>query len=151
LTGKNHDWLSQLEQQPVSELPVIMVVDDSLSARKSLAMLLKDAGFEVHTAIDGIDAMRQIEKKLPHLIITDLEMPRMNGMELASAIVSHNETAHIPVIMITSRSTQKHRVEAAAAGVSAYLTKPWNENELLDHVETLLGEVANQSLQTTVL
>ncbi|WP_083610045.1 hybrid sensor histidine kinase/response regulator [Neptunomonas phycophila] len=150
LTGQNHNWLSQLEQQPVSELPLIMVVDDSLSARKSLALLLKDAGFEVCTAIDGVDAIRQIEKKAPHLIVTDLEMPRMNGMELASTVISRSELADIPVMMITSRSTQKHRVEAAAAGVSVYLTKPWNENELLDHVEALLGKVANKSLQAVM-
>ncbi|KXJ52193.1 MAG: hybrid sensor histidine kinase/response regulator [Neptuniibacter sp. Phe_28] len=123
------------------ELPRILVVDDSLSARKTLETLLKDTGYEVMTAIDGLDALNQMRKRPPDLVITDMEMPRMGGIELSTVIRNRNETAHLPVIMITSRSTEKHRTEAVDAGVSAYLTKPWSENQLLDQIDDLLAEV----------
>jgi len=123
------------------ELPRILIVDDSLSARKTIETLLKDTGYEVMTAIDGLDALNQMRKRQPDMVITDMEMPRMGGVELATVIRNRNETAHIPVIMITSRSTEKHRQEAAEAGVSAYLTKPWSENQLLDQIDDLLAEV----------
>lgn len=122
------------------ELPRLLVVDDSLSARKSLETLLKDTGYEVMTAIDGLDALNQVRKRQPDLILTDMEMPRMGGVELSTILKNREETAHIPVIMITSRSTDKHRLEATDAGVDVYLTKPWSENHLLDQVESLLAE-----------
>ncbi|WP_415897207.1 response regulator [Neptuniibacter sp. QD57_21] len=122
------------------ELPRLLVVDDSLSARKSLETLLKDTGYEVMTAIDGLDALNQVRKRQPDLILTDMEMPRMGGVELSTILKNREETAHIPVIMITSRSTDKHRLEATDAGVDVYLTKPWSENYLLDQVESLLAE-----------
>lgn len=121
-------------------LPRLLVVDDSLSARKSLETLLLDTGYEVHTAIDGLDALNQMRKSPPDLVLTDMEMPRMGGVELANVIRSREDTAHIPVMMITSRSTQKHRDEADEAGISAYVTKPWTEHQLLDLVDNLLAE-----------
>lgn len=125
-------------QELPQALPKLLVVDDSLSARKSLAMLLKDSGYDVSTAIDGVDAMNQVRREAPDLILTDLEMPRMTGLELSSALRSSADNKHIPIIMITSRSTEKHRQEAQAAGVDAYLTKPWTEQHLLDQVDSLL-------------
>lgn len=122
------------------ELPRLLVVDDSLSARKSLETLLRDTGYEVLTAIDGLDALNQVRKRQPDLILTDMEMPRMGGVELATVLRNRDETANIPVLMITSRSTEKHRQEADEAGVSAYITKPWTENQLLDQVDNLLAE-----------
>ncbi|BBB27923.1 hybrid sensor histidine kinase/response regulator [Amphritea japonica] len=119
-------------------LPNLLVVDDSLSARTSLATLLRDTGYEVNTAIDGLDAMNQIRKKRPDLVLTDLEMPRMGGMELTSMIRGREEIDSIPVLMITSRTTTRHRAEATSAGVNSFLTKPWTENMLLDNVRTLL-------------
>lgn len=119
-------------------LPKLLVVDDSLSARTSLSTLLRDTGYEVNTAIDGLDAMNQIRKKRPDLVLTDLEMPRMSGMELTSMIRGREEIESIPVMMITSRTTNRHREEATSAGVSSFLTKPWTENMLLDNVRTLL-------------
>ena len=122
------------------ELPRLLVVDDSLSARKTLETLLKDTGYEVMTAIDGLDALNQIRKRQPDLVITDMEMPRMGGVELSTVLSNRDETSEIPVIMITSRSTEKHRNEALEAGISAYLTKPWSENQLLDKIDNLLAE-----------
>jgi chemosensory pili system protein ChpA (sensor histidine kinase/response regulator) len=120
------------------KLPRVLVVDDSLSARKSLALLLKDSGYDVATAIDGLDALAQIGQHAPDLVITDMEMPRMDGVALTRALKQQAETALLPVLMITSRSTDKHRQEAKNAGVDAYLTKPWTETQLLQTLEGLL-------------
>lgn len=133
------EYQDLLEQHTVPDLPKLMVVDDSISARKSLATLLKDTGYEVSTAIDGLDALNQIRKNPPDLILTDLEMPRMSGIELSSAIRNNATTQDVPVIMITSRSTEKHREEATTAGISDYLIKPWIEEELLSRVQSLLS------------
>ncbi|MBP0049971.1 response regulator [Marinobacterium sp. AK62] len=119
-------------------LPEVLVVDDSLSARKTLATLLRDSGYEVRTAIDGLDALDKIRQEAPAIVLTDLEMPRMSGMELAAILSNSKQFRNIPVVMITSRSTSKHRGEAEAAGVSAYLTKPWTESQVLDQVQKLL-------------
>ncbi|MGB0664024.1 MAG: hybrid sensor histidine kinase/response regulator [Pontibacterium sp.] len=130
---------SRYEIPEAVTLPKLLVVDDSLSARKSLAVLLKDTGYEVVTAIDGVDALNQMRRERPDLILTDFEMPRMTGTELAEMVRSRDETAHIPMIMISSRSAAKHRAEADKAGISAYVTKPWTETKLLEQVEALLN------------
>ena len=120
-----------------SALPVALVVDDSLSARRALADFVRDLGFEVHTAGDGLEAITSIERKVPDLLLVDLEMPRMNGLELAAHVRSHNATSHLPIIMITSRSTEKHRRNAAQAGVDVYLVKPFPEDALAVHIQQL--------------
>lgn len=119
-------------------LPRLLVVDDSLSARKTLETLLSDSGYEVSTAIDGLDALDKVRANPPDLILTDLEMPRMSGMELAAILRNSQNFSNIPIIMVTSRSTRKHRGEAEAAGVSAYLTKPWTEATVLEQVQQLI-------------
>ncbi|MGE4416980.1 MAG: response regulator, partial [Marinobacterium sp.] len=119
-------------------LPRLLVVDDSLSARKTLETLLSDSGYDVTTAIDGLDALDKVRANPPDMILTDLEMPRMSGMELAAIVRNSQNFNDIPIIMITSRSTRKHRGEAEAAGVSAYLTKPWTETAVLEQVQQLL-------------
>ena len=115
-----------------------LIIDDSLSARRSLAEFVKDIGYDVIMARDGIEAIEVIENHIPDIILVDLEMPRMNGLEFTSHIRNKSETKNIPVIMITSRSTEKHRDMADAAGVSAYLTKPFSEDELLENIQNLL-------------
>lgn len=137
LANKQNLFNPVLMQNDLS-LPKLLVVDDSLSARASLSTLLRDTGYDVSTAIDGLDAMNQMRKKRPDLVLTDLEMPRMGGMELTSMIRGREGMNDIPVLMITSRTTQRHRDEAKNSGVSVFLTKPWTENALLDHVQTLL-------------
>lgn len=117
--------------------PIALVVDDSLSARRALAQFLQDSGFEVRTARDGLEAANLLQSLRADIMLVDMEMPRMNGLELTAHVRGHTETKHLPVIMVTSRSTEKHRSQATAAGVNAYLVKPFAETELLRQVNAL--------------
>ncbi len=123
---------------PTPHRQFVLAVDDSLSARRSLAQFAQDAGFEVRTARDGLEAIEIIKGKRPDLVLADLEMPRMNGLELTAHLRANQATHELPVIMITSRSTEKHRREAETTGVNVYLTKPFVEDELLGHIHRLL-------------
>ena len=125
---------------PTLHRPFVLAVDDSLSARRSLAQFAQDAGFEVRTARDGLEAIEIINGKRPDLVLADLEMPRMNGLELTAHLRANQATRDVPVIMITSRSTEKHRREAETTGVNVYLTKPFVEDELLGHIHRLLRQ-----------
>ncbi len=129
----------ELDEDVVIEtpLPCALVVDDSLTARRTLAEFVQDMGYEVRTARDGLEAIDIIEGKIPDIVLADLEMPRMNGLELTTHIRAKKETRDIPIIMITSRSTEKHRQQAESAGVNIYLTKPFSEDELMQHIEQL--------------
>ena len=100
---------------------------------------MRDAGYEVRTAIDGLDAVALLEQAIPDVILVDMEMPRMNGLELTAHVRGRARTKHVPVIMITSRSTEKHRQQGDAAGVDAYLVKPFSEDALLGHIDRLVG------------
>ncbi|MEE2730708.1 MAG: response regulator [Pseudomonadota bacterium] len=113
----------------------VLIVDDSLSVRKSLSQLVNDAGYQYDLARDGLEAWEKIQQHPPAVILADMEMPRMNGIELASRVRDNAATRHIPIMMITSRSMQKHRQAAEKAGVSQYFTKPFVEAELLDHIQ----------------
>ncbi len=120
------------------ESPSVLIVDDSLSVRKSLAEVATDAGYEAILARDGMEAVGLLLEHTPKLALVDLEMPNMNGLELTSHIRSDEKLSDLPVIMITSRTQQKHQQQAQAAGVSAYLTKPYSEEELLDTMGRLV-------------
>jgi len=111
-----------------------LVVDDSLSVRRAIASLLEDQGYEVVLARDGLEAVKSMEAARPDVLLTDLEMPNMNGLELAAHVRSRPELADLTVIMITSRSMDKHRRQAMSAGVNVYLNKPYSDHELLQHV-----------------
>ena len=124
--------------EPVSMLPTVLVVDDSLSQRRALEQLLTDAGFRVRTSRDGIEAAETLVHFKPDVVLTDLEMPRMNGIELASHIRTQEKIKHLPVIMITSRTTQKHRQMAEEAGVDGYFTKPVRDEDLLMKMQSLM-------------
>jgi chemosensory pili system protein ChpA (sensor histidine kinase/response regulator) len=124
----------------------LLVVDDSLSVRRAIAMLLEDHGYEVQVARDGLEAARAMEASRPDALLTDLEMPNMNGLELAAHVRSRPELADLPVIMITSRSMDKHRRQALSAGVDLYLTKPYTDQELLQHVaQAVTGRVERRA------
>lgn len=116
-----------------------LVVDDSLSARRAATKLMQDAGFKVRTAIDGLDAVNILQNFVPSVMLVDMEMPRMNGVELTTHVRGSERTKNVPVIMITSRSTEKHRKMGKDAGVDVYLTKPFSDDALVEHVERLLG------------
>lgn len=113
---------------------VALIVEDAISTRKSLAQFMTDLGFVVLTAKDGVEAIDKIQQQLPSIIITDLEMPRMNGLELTDHLRSNVETKDTPIIMITSRATDKHKQEAIRIGVTEYMTKPYDEDLLLSMV-----------------
>lgn len=117
--------------------PIALVVDDSLSARRSLAQFMQDAGYEVRQARDGIEAMDLIKAHPPDILLSDLEMPRMNGLELAGHLRADASTANLPIIMITSRAVARHQQEAMAVGVNIYLTKPYSEDRLLEEIQRL--------------
>ena len=134
--------------EPVSMLPTVLVVDDSLSQRRALEQLLTDAGFRVRTSRDGIEAAETLVHFRPDAILTDLEMPRMNGIELASHIRAQEKIKHLPVIMITSRTTQKHRQMAEEAGVDAYFTKPVRDEDLLIKMQSLMDSAAEKAKQS---
>jgi chemosensory pili system protein ChpA (sensor histidine kinase/response regulator) len=112
----------------------VLVVDDSLSVRRAIASLLEDQGYEVTLARDGIEAVKALEIARPDVLLTDLEMPNMNGLELTAHVRSRPELAGLTVVMITSRSMDKHRRQAMSAGVNAYLNKPFADHELLQPV-----------------
>ena len=121
------------QAQPVRRSRVL-VVDDSLSVRRAIATLLEDQGYDVTLARDGLEAVKAMEAARPDVLLTDLEMPNMNGLELAAHVRSRAELANLTVIMITSRSMDKHRRQAMSAGVNVYLNKPYSDHELLQHV-----------------
>lgn len=112
-----------------------LIVDDSLSARRTLAQFISDMGMEAYTAKDGFDAINVLKDRKPSIMLVDLEMPRMNGLELTAHLRSREDTRNIPVIMITSRTTEKHRTMAKNAGVDTYLNKPWSDEELLSTIQ----------------
>ncbi|ESS67173.1 gliding motility regulatory protein FrzE [Methyloglobulus morosus KoM1] len=138
LTG---DYVAPVEMaDPTLNLPTVLVVDDSLSQRRALEQLLADAGYRVRSARDGIEATDILAHFKPDVVLTDLEMPRMNGIELTAHIRSHANTSSLPVIMVTSRTTQKHKKMAEDAGVNAYITKPVREEDLLTEMENLMAQ-----------
>jgi chemosensory pili system protein ChpA (sensor histidine kinase/response regulator) len=125
-------------QQPTST-PHIMIVDDSLSVRKSLSLLIEEAGFETLLAKDGLEAIEVMNQKRPDVMLVDMEMPRMNGLELTAHVRANQTTQNMPIFMITSRTTEKHREQAKSAGVSAYLNKPYQDVELLSLIDKALA------------
>jgi chemosensory pili system protein ChpA (sensor histidine kinase/response regulator) len=142
-------WLAQ-ERMPairheaprqVSAMPKVMVVDDSLTVRKVTGRNLGRHGMEVIMARDGIDALDQLANGKPDLMLVDIEMPRMDGYELTTRIREDANYRDIPIIVITSRAGAKHRQRAMELGANAYLTKPYQERELLEEVNALLQRV----------
>lgn len=116
----------------------ILVVDDSLSNRKALRLILEGMGHVVHTAVDGLDALQVMNTTPVDMVLTDMEMPRMNGLEMTQAIRIWPEMKDLPIIMITSRSTRKHRDLAEQAGVDGYLTKPVQTAALQEQIQKWL-------------
>jgi chemosensory pili system protein ChpA (sensor histidine kinase/response regulator) len=112
-------------------VPTVMVVDDSLTVRKITSRLLNREGYQVVLAKDGVDALEQLIEVMPDVILSDIEMPRMDGFDLLRNIRSDERLKHLPVIMITSRTAEKHRNYAAEIGANHYLGKPYDEEELL--------------------
>jgi chemosensory pili system protein ChpA (sensor histidine kinase/response regulator) len=133
--------IKPLEAQPVqAKRALVLVVDDSITIRKVTTRILERYGIEVATAKDGVDALAWLHDHLPTVVLSDIEMPRMDGFELLASIRNEARLRDLPVIMITSRTGQKHREKAEALGVSAYLGKPYTEADLMQTLRAWLPE-----------
>ena len=119
---------------PVVAVALVLVVDDSLTVRRVTQRLLQREGYRVALAKDGLDALDKLGDELPAVVLSDIEMPRMDGFDLLRNIRGDARLAGLPVIMITSRIAQKHRDYAAQLGANHYLGKPYSEDELLARV-----------------
>jgi chemosensory pili system protein ChpA (sensor histidine kinase/response regulator) len=126
----------------VDQERVIVVADDSISVRKFVARMLEKNGYRAKLAADGLEAAEIISQIGCHLLITDLEMPRMTGYELMAQLRQSPTTKRIPVLVVTSRAGAKHRDRAMKEGASAFLTKPVQEDQLLAAIEQLIGTEA---------
>ncbi len=124
-------------------LPGVLIVDDALSVRNALQQMAQDNGYLVATARDGLEAINALASFKPDLVLTDLEMPNMNGIELTAHIRGQAAYQQLPVLMITSRSQDKHRRAAEAVGVDAYITKPYNDAQLLHAMATALAATSD--------
>ena len=144
----NSDDEQEIEQEQLTYdedyVPTVMVVDDSITVRKVTSRLLERNQFEVLTAKDGVDASTQLQEVQPDIILLDIEMPKMDGFELATIVKSDPDLKHIPIIMITSRTGQKHKERALSIGVDDYMGKPFGEEMLLTSIEKLIGQRAGQ-------
>ncbi|MGN6479666.1 response regulator, partial [Luteibacter sp.] len=127
------------KQDEVRVKPLVMVVDDSITMRKVTGRVLERHEFEVMTAKDGIDALEKLNERVPDLMLLDIEMPRMDGYELATAMKADERLAGVPIIMITSRTGDKHRQRAFDIGVDRYIGKPYQENDLVVQINDVLG------------
>jgi chemosensory pili system protein ChpA (sensor histidine kinase/response regulator) len=121
------------------KLPLILVVDDSITVRRVTQRLLNREGFRVLTANDGLQALDAMRAEKPAVVVSDIEMPRMDGFELARNVRADVRLADVPIIMITSRIAQKHADHAASLGVNDYLGKPYSEERLLTLVRNYCG------------
>jgi len=126
----------------VDQERVIVIADDSISVRKFVGRMLEKNGYRVKLAADGLEAAELVSQHGCHLVITDLEMPRMTGYELMAQLRQSPSTKRIPVMVVTSRAGAKHRDRAMKEGASAFLTKPVQEDQLLAAVEQLMGTEA---------
>ena len=117
--------------------PTVMVVDDSITVRKVTQRLLKRYDYNVITAKDGVDAIAQLHETIPDVMLLDIEMPRMDGFELATHMRDDDKFKNIPIIMITSRTGDKHRNRAMKIGVNEYMGKPYQEHDLISNIKKL--------------
>jgi chemosensory pili system protein ChpA (sensor histidine kinase/response regulator) len=143
-TLQKADDTGQIREAPaaavVEKQPTVLIVDDSITVRKVTQRLMNRNNYEPVTAKDGMDALTVMLETIPDIILLDVEMPRMDGYELATAVRSDPRLKHIPIIMITSRTGDKHRDRALSIGVNMYMGKPFQEHELLENIQSLLQD-----------
>ena len=140
------EWVAKQAKQPAfvqagnpgalaeirpNAVPLILVVDDSITVRRVTQRLLQREGYRVSLAADGMQALERLQQELPAVVLSDIEMPRMDGFDLVRNMRNDQRLTDLPVIMITSRTAEKHREHARALGVDHYLGKPYSEDELL--------------------
>lgn len=124
----------------------ILVVDDSVSIRQVVSNLMKDQGWKVQTANDGLNALEKLRESKPDLIVLDIEMPRMNGFEFLGALKTQPAYQDIPVIVLTSRNAAKHRDKAKALGARGFVAKPYNDDEFINLILQLTTESKNENI-----
>ncbi len=130
---------AQLAAAPAKAQPRVMVVDDSLTVRKITGRLLAREGYDVLAAKDGVEALELLGETVPEVMLVDIEMPRMDGFDLTRNVRGDARLARVPIIMITSRTADKHRSYALELGVNVFLGKPYQEEELLGHIAGFVG------------
>ena len=118
-----------------SQVPLVLVVDDSITVRRVTQRLLQREGYRVALAADGLQALERLQEERPTVVLSDIEMPRMDGFDLARNIRADGALRDLPIIMITSRIAEKHREHAMELGVNHYLGKPYSDEELLSLVQ----------------
>ena len=135
------EGVEEEELQPSFGPPAsgILLIDDSLSVRKFVGRMLEGGGYEVDTAVDGEDGLRKASARSYQLIITDLEMPKLNGYEVIQALRARQQTKHTPILVMTTRAGEKHRQMALSMGATGYITKPVEEKALVLEVEQRIG------------
>jgi chemosensory pili system protein ChpA (sensor histidine kinase/response regulator) len=144
----NDDWETESGDSQLAvfnpQLLKVMIVDDSPSVRHIMSKLIKNAGWEVVTAKDGLEALDALHnaETLPDVVLTDVEMPRLNGYELLASIRKEELLQQLPVVMITSRANEKHHQKAVELGVSEYLTKPFDDAVLIETIKKLTTPIA---------
>lgn len=126
--------------EPKATERLLLLIDDSLSIRKFVGRMLESAGYEVHTAVDGEEGLRKAASQQYQLIITDLEMPKLNGFEVIQGLRSREQTQQTPVIVMTTRAGDKHRQMALNIGASSYIAKPVEERALIQEIERWIGK-----------
>ncbi|MCO5786782.1 hybrid sensor histidine kinase/response regulator [Pseudomonas sp. G11-1] len=124
---------------PTHRATLVMVVDDSITVRKVTTRLLERHGMEVVTAKDGVDAIARLQDIQPDIMLLDIEMPRMDGFEVATLVRHDERLKDLPIVMITSRTGEKHRERARSLGVNEYLGKPYQETQLLEVIDSLVA------------
>jgi chemosensory pili system protein ChpA (sensor histidine kinase/response regulator) len=117
----------------------ILLIDDSLSIRKFIGRMLETAGYQVATAGDGEEGIRKASMQAYNVIITDLEMPKLNGYEVIQTLRSRQQTQSVPILVMTTRAGEKHRQLALNVGATGYITKPVEERTLLKEIERVVG------------
>ncbi|VAW56297.1 Signal transduction histidine kinase CheA [hydrothermal vent metagenome] len=138
ITEAEHEQESLVETPEVAHETIVMVVDDSITIRKVTERMLTRHDMKVITAKDGIDAVSQLQEVMPDVMLLDIEMPRMDGYEVATHVRNDPRLANLPIIMITSRSGSKHKDKAMQIGVNKYMGKPFQEDELLENIHELI-------------
>jgi chemosensory pili system protein ChpA (sensor histidine kinase/response regulator) len=132
--------LRAARQETRPEKLTIMVIDDSITMRRVTSRILERHNIQAVTAKDGLDAVAMLQTQVPDLAILDIEMPRMDGFEVVAHVRNQSNLRHLPIIMVTSRGGEKHRERAMSLGVNDYLTKPYQEDQLMDSIRNILGE-----------
>ncbi|MDA0791156.1 MAG: Hpt domain-containing protein, partial [Proteobacteria bacterium] len=128
------------EPEPVKKVRTVMIVDDSVTVRKVTSRLMERQGWEVITAKDGLDAVTQLQDIYPDVVLLDIEMPRMDGFEVLRRVRSEERLAGLPIIMITSRTGEKHRQQALELGVNEFLGKPFQEASLISTINQVIND-----------